>query len=176
MKRGVAIACGFLLVLMLPALILGGREGKRHERVCARSMVPGLDDEQREKLENLMMDHRLNTIDLRAEVQKLRLMMKKEFLKSEPSRKELDKLTDEISAIQKKLQKGRVEHILNVKKILTDDQFRSFLKHHRWEGERRMGKRSMGIHRMMRGRHHQIHKGGEREREVEEVKPGQKGT
>ena len=176
MKKGLAVAFVSLLVLMLPVLINADREGMHGEGSGASCMMSGLDDEQRGKLEDLMMDHRLSTIDLRAEVKKLRLMMKKEFLKSEPSRKELEKLADEISAVQKKLQRNRIEHLLNVKKILNDDQFRHFLKHRWGKNGHRMGKRSMIMPRKIRGRHRELRKGCMHEQGAEEVKQGHKGT
>ena len=138
----------FALVMLVPALLfaqMGGMKGG------AGHMCAGLDldDEQQVKMEKLSLEHRLATIDLKAEQKKLRLAMKEELLKDQPDKKALEKIAKSIAANHEKMQTGRIAHMLDVKKILTPEQWKMFVSHH-YEKMGGMGER--GHREGMRGK------------------------
>jgi Spy/CpxP family protein refolding chaperone len=142
MNRRTSFALSFALAMLVPALLfaqMGGMKGG-----CGHGwMGLGLDDEQQMKMEKLSLEHRLATIDLRAEQAKLRLEMKQEMLEDEPSRKVLEKFAKSIAANREKMQMKRIDHMLDVKKVLTTEQWKNFVRHHC----DRMGRRGDRGHR-----------------------------
>ncbi len=148
MNRRMSFALSFALVMLVPVLLsaqMGGMKGG----CCHGWMGLGLDDEQQMKMEKLSLEHRLATIDIRAEQAKLRLEMKQEMLKDEPSRKTLEKFAKSIAANREKMQMSRIDHMLDVKKVLTPEQWKMFVRNH-YDGAGRMGDRAHRSHDCMR--------------------------
>jgi hypothetical protein len=67
------------------------------------------------------MNFRLKTIDLKAEQQKLGIMLKKEMMKPEPAMQDVEGIVRKMSAVREKLQLARIEHMLAMRKILGPD-------------------------------------------------------
>jgi len=133
MNRRMSFALSFALVMLIPAFLfaqMGGQMGGM--KGGAGHMCAGLDlnDEQQVKMEKLSLEHKLATIDLKAEQKKLRLAMKEELLKDRPDKKALDKIVKSMAANHEKMQMGRIAHMLDVKKILTPEQWKMFVSHH----------------------------------------------
>lgn len=154
MNRRMSFALSFALVMLVPALLFA-QMGPMKGECCHGWMGLDLDDEQQVKMEKLSLGHRLSTIDLRAEQAKLRLEMKQEMLKDEPSRKALEKLAKGIAANREKMQMNRIDHMLEVRKVLNPDQWKIFVSHHHGKMGRMGGRghRSKGCMRdgKMRG-------------------------
>lgn len=134
----------FALVMLVPALLfaqMGGQMGGMKGGTGHMCAGLDLDDEQQVKMEKLSLEHKLATIDLKAEQKKLRVAMKEELLKDQPDKKALEKIAKSIAANHEKMQMGRIAHMLDVKKILTAEQWKMFVGHH----YDRMGR--MGDHR-----------------------------
>jgi Spy/CpxP family protein refolding chaperone len=149
MNRRMTFALSLALVMLVPALLLAQMGDMKGECGHGR-MGLGLNDEQQMKMEKLSLEHRLATIDLRAEQAKLRLEMKEEMLKDEPSRKTLEKFAKGIAANREKMQMSRIDHMLDVKKVLTPEQWKIFVRHH-YERKGRVGGRGHRSHECMRG-------------------------
>ncbi len=151
MNRRMSFALSFALVMLVPALLFAQMGPMKGD--CGRGwMGLGLDDEQQMKMEKLSLEHKLATVDMRAEQAKLRLEMKQEMLKDEPSRKTLEKLAKGIAANREKMQMSRIDHMLDVKKILTPDQWKIFVRHHYGKNGKmgRMGGRGHRSHECMK--------------------------
>jgi len=67
------------------------------------------------------MNFRLKTIDLKAEQEKLGIMLKKEMMKPEPVMQDIEGVVKKMSAVREKLQLARIEHVLAMRKLLGPD-------------------------------------------------------
>jgi len=129
MNKRLSFALSFAVILLIPTFLFAQMGGMRGE--CGHGwMGLDLDDEQQVKMEKLSLEHKLAGVDLRAEQMKLRLQMKEEMLKDEPDRKTLEKFAKSIATNHEKMQMSRIAHMLDVKKILTPEQWKMFVNHH----------------------------------------------
>jgi Spy/CpxP family protein refolding chaperone len=104
------------------------REGRRPERL-AREL--GLDDAQIERIGRLRLEHRLGMIDLGAELRKLRLALRAELAAGTPDRAEIDRITGAIGEVRTKMQRQRIDHLLKVRDVLGDEQWKRFIERRR---------------------------------------------
>lgn len=133
--RRITIAVAVIVSVMLFSGMLLAQEQKEHKELkckatCKGMMGLNLDEAQLEQLHELKYDLKMAAIDLKAELKKLRLQMKRELMKDEPSKKEVDRLVSEIGTIRTKMQKLRIDHLFEAKKILKPEQWKMFIKHH----------------------------------------------
>ena len=135
MKKAAFSTAAVLFLLVLPVLVLAADgcmpEGERKAGQCKKM---DLDEEQALKIEKLMLQHRLDNIDLKAEKKKLHLMVHEELLKDKIDRASLDKLFGKISNVQKQLRENKIDFLLSAKKELKPEQWKMFLKRHMTEG------------------------------------------
>jgi len=82
----------------------------------------GLTPDQVQKLEDLQYQHQKQMIDVRRDMALKRLDLKREMQKDNPDRATVDKLIDESSALKGRMQKMRLNHMLDAKKVLTPEQ------------------------------------------------------
>ena len=82
----------------------------------------GLTPDQIQKLEDLKYQHEKQVIDVKRDLALKRLDLRRELQKDSPDRAVLDRLTDETSALRGRMQKLRLNHMLDAKKILTPEQ------------------------------------------------------
>ncbi|UCF05708.1 MAG: periplasmic heavy metal sensor [bacterium] len=168
MKRRIIIALVLVLVVAFPAMLVA-RGGASEEGKCMKGLE--LNDEQQAKMEKLHLEHRLENIDRAATLRKLRLQMRMEFMKDDPSRKEIDLILSKIASIREEMQRSRIDHLFAAKEILTPEQWKKFIRHHWNKGRHRLrGRDGKGIpnHGMrgcrgMYGGHVCMHGGGEDE-------------
>lgn len=128
MKKGFVVSVAFVLVALFSASMLLAQEKvwvEKEKGSFEKEMK--LTTEQKAKMEELKVEHRMKAIDLRAEREKLGLMLKKEWMKPEPSAQELESLVKQMSAVREKLQMNTVQHMLAVRKLLGPD-WRMYLK------------------------------------------------
>jgi Spy/CpxP family protein refolding chaperone len=150
MNKRLSFALSFAVILLIPAFLFAQMGGMKGE--CGHGwMGLDLDDGQQVKMEKLSLEHKLAGVDLRAEQMKLRLQMKEEMLKDEPDRKTLEKFAKSMAANREKMQMNRIGHMLDVKKVLSPEQWKIFVRHH-YEREGRRGKRGCRDHERMMGR------------------------
>ena len=129
MNRKMSFALSFALVMLVPALLFAQMGGMKGE--CGRGgRGLDLDADQQLKMEKLSLEKRLATIDLRAEQRKLRLAMNEDLLKDAPDKNALEKYAKSIAANHEKMQMNRIAHMLDVKKILTPEQWKMFVDRH----------------------------------------------
>jgi Spy/CpxP family protein refolding chaperone len=83
----------------------------------------GLTPQQVQKLDDLQYAHQKEMIDLRRDVQIKMLDLRQEMQKDDPNPKVIDRLIDEGGQLRAKVQKARLHHILDVKAILTPEQW-----------------------------------------------------
>lgn len=151
MNRKMSFVLSFALVMLVPAFLfaqMGGQMGGMKGE-CGRGGLD-LDAEQQLKMEKLSLEHRLATLDLKAEQQKLRIAMKEELLKDAPDKKALEKYAKSIAANHEKMQMNRIAHMLDVKKILTPEQWKMFVDRH-YEKKGMMGEHRCKDRGGMRG-------------------------
>lgn len=137
MSKRTLFAVSLFMILLIPAALLAQRGAmeKRHKEMGYMYEKKGLDldPEQYLTIEKLKLEFRLANIDIRAEQMKMRMQIKEELLKEEPSRKAIDKHSKAIAANREKIQKNRIDHALEIKKVLNPEQWKMFVAHH-WDG------------------------------------------
>ncbi|NQT96170.1 MAG: Spy/CpxP family protein refolding chaperone [Candidatus Marinimicrobia bacterium] len=107
-----------------------------------------LTTEQIKQIDGFRTDFRKNQIDVRADMQKLRLELKELMQVDDPNQKAIDSQLKKIQDKELALEKLRVAHQLEVRAILTDDQKVLFDQHSFGKGM---------------GRHHKGNRGGDRD-------------
>ena len=154
MNRRSLTAVSFALLMLVPVM-LSAQAGPMKGEGCMSDKRLDLTAEQKVEMEKLKLEHKLAGVDIRAEQAKLRLEMKKEMMKDDPSRKALEKLAKGIAANREKMQMMRIEHMLDVRKMLSADQWKIFVSHH-YDRKGRMGDRGCR-HGVKGDRQHRCH-------------------
>lgn len=150
------------IMLLIVTLLLGslmaepprrnmGGHGKGDGTRMAQEL--GLSQEQQDQLKELRKKHREERRDIRTEVKELRRQIGEELKKSNPSRSTIKSLADKIGTIHSENAVRMADHMLEVKEILTDEQFTKMLdlkeekanKMHKKKGPG--GKKGQGGHR-----------------------------
>ncbi|MFC1543485.1 Spy/CpxP family protein refolding chaperone [Candidatus Neomarinimicrobiota bacterium] len=85
-----------------------------------------LTSEQMEKIGQLYNEYQLKHIDLQAEVQKLILQQREQIRAERPNQRNINSTIDNLAEQRKNIEKLRVEHLLSVQSILTDEQRQIF--------------------------------------------------
>lgn len=85
-----------------------------------------MSDEQCAKLVDLRTEHQMAGIKLGAELKILKLRMCQELAKDDPSAKELEDLVSKMGAARAELQKKWIDHLLQARKILEPEQWKTF--------------------------------------------------
>lgn len=104
-----------------------GRQGMKEGRPNCN--LGDFSDEQKEQMKELRLAHLKNTKELRDEAEELSLKQKHMMTSENPDKKMIMENLDRLSGIQNKLAKTRVDHQMEVRKILTEDQLSLFLSH-----------------------------------------------
>ncbi len=86
----------------------------------------GLSQDQVEKLQKVFDDMQMQTIDIKADIAKLTLQMKQMMRSENPDEKAVDQLIQQISDKRAEMQTARVKAMLQVRKILSKEQFEKF--------------------------------------------------
>ncbi|MDD4857929.1 MAG: periplasmic heavy metal sensor [Candidatus Krumholzibacteria bacterium] len=125
-KRVLLIGMALVLMVFLSASLLVAQEkatcekertaGQKEEMACQKQMK--LTDEQKAKVEELRTDFRLKMIDLKAEREKLAIMLKKEITKSEPDMQAITALVKKMSAVREQCQLAGIEQALAMRKLV----------------------------------------------------------
>lgn len=129
MKKGLVVMVAAAFMLLFSVSMIAAQEKATVEKTmaacsmekatCEKGMK--LTDEQKGKVEELKTNFKLKTIDLKAEQQKLAIMLKKEIMKPEPAMQDIEGLIKKMSAVREKLQLARIEHMLAMRKALGPD-------------------------------------------------------
>jgi len=104
----------------------GGHYGAKKEGKMDKIMQElGLTDEQKEKLKEMKDAQRESGKEIRAQQREKREEMRKELEKTEPDLTKINKLIDEMAELDKQKTKNRVQGILDMKKVLTPEQYKA---------------------------------------------------
>lgn len=82
----------------------------------------GLTDEQQDKVQSIRMNAEKEKIKIEAELRIKQIDMQEQMEKKSVNEKEISKLIDAISDLQKKMLENRIKTMLALKKILTPEQ------------------------------------------------------
>lgn len=127
-RQKVVLLLIMLIVAFLVAEPVGrccGQKGRGDGTRMAQEL--GLTQEQQEQLRLLRQKHKAERPDTRAEVKALRRQIAEELKKSSPSRSKIKTLADKIGAIHAANAVRMADHMLEVKVILTPEQFSKML-------------------------------------------------
>ncbi len=83
----------------------------------------GLTPEQEEKIIDQKFAHQQEILPFKRDLMKKRLEMKAELDKENPNQALLDKLSDEITALDGKIKKSRLHFLLSIRTVLTKEQW-----------------------------------------------------
>jgi len=114
---------------------------------------PGRDDQlkltpqQTEQIQKQRTAFQTKAIDLRANMQKLRLELRGQVRAERPNKKAIDATVDKIAAQRATLEKLQVGHRLDVRALLTDEQKQVFVARPFGRG----GRMGMGFHAPRQG-------------------------
>jgi len=122
-----------VVVGLLPALSGWARGARgdllrkwwRNDRFAARL---GLTADQKQKLDDLYAGHRVEFIELRTEVEKSAVRLEQAMDAKHFSESEARKRLEEAQRAKDRLDKARMEYLLEVRGILTQEQFMKLKK------------------------------------------------
>lgn len=137
---------------------MGMRMGPRMGHQQLKDLLK-LTPDQEKQIQELRYQHQKDAIDVRAQIQKNRLELRKMISENNINEAKIFQLTDENSKLQGDLKHSMVKHLLDVYKLLDDNQKAIFAKHFEQFGggfmkarmmermkNRPMGNRGMGMH------------------------------
>ncbi len=131
---------GLALGMVISAQGFGGRQAKDCKMGGKQLHAElNLTTEQSDKIEALKLDFQKQQIDQRADVQKLHLEMKELMRADKPNRKAINSTLEKISGKQLVMKKMHVNHRLDVRELLTDEQKEIFDQHAMRKGHGRQG-------------------------------------
>ena len=109
------------------------RKGERLKR-----LLPDLTDEQLEKIETMKLDQRAEMVAFRSDMKIKRLEMKK-LVSQNSDKDDIDSKIDEITTLENKIMKKRIDHHFKIRNILTEKQQKVWDLH--FQSRRDFGKR-----------------------------------
>ena len=140
MRRKFLVLTVVVLGILVLVFSLAYAEHPRRDR-GEKAEELGLTDEQMEDMREIRYNFEKTQIGLRAELKTSRLELRHLMMQEKPSQGEISKLVDRIADTQKRLLKQRVDKKLQMKEILTPEQFKKFMMMRGEYGKRRMGDR-----------------------------------
>ena len=135
MSRKAVVVVAVLLMVMVPAALFAqkGEMAKKEKGACRMGAGAHLElePEQRVQMEKLRLKLELANIDIKAEQMELHKKIEEELLKEEPSKKAIAAHVKALAANREKVQMNRIDHMFEVKKMLTAEQWKIFVANHR---------------------------------------------
>jgi len=122
-----ALLLALTLVVAIPAIAQPQR-GFRGAGEGRETMVTELklSAEQEQQMQDLRFAREAKAIDLRADLQQERLKLRKLRQADEPNKKKLYAQVEKIGSVEVKMDKSRIDHLLAVRGVLTEEQFKIF--------------------------------------------------
>ena len=124
MKQGALLATA-LVLLLLPSVLFA--QGICTSMASCKEILE-LNDEQCATLMDLRAEHQMASIKLGADLKILELKIRQELSKDDPNARELERLVSKIGAARVELHKKRIDGLLQAKKILKPEQWKTFRK------------------------------------------------
>jgi|WetSurMetagenome_2_1015567.scaffolds.fasta_scaffold21217_5 hypothetical protein len=125
MKKGLLVLVALSIALLMGASMLVAQEkacAEKEKGSCMKEMK--LTDAQKAKIEEMKTNLRLKMIDLKADREKLGVMLKQEMMKPEPAMKDIEVIVKKMSAVREQIQLAGIEHMLAMRKIIGPDAFK----------------------------------------------------
>jgi Spy/CpxP family protein refolding chaperone len=97
-----------------------------------RDSFPALSKDQIQQMDQLRFEHQKAMIPLRSDL-KLQRVELRNMIENNTSQADLNAKLDQIGQLRTKISKERIDHMLKMKNVLTDEQ-REFIKSHRGMG------------------------------------------
>lgn len=121
-----------------------GKKGNGMKQKAGKQMKQGrnlldLSDEQKEQMKELRIAHLKDTKGLKNELEVIRLNQKHLMTAENVDKKAVMANVDQLSGVQNKLTKKGIDHKMEVREILTEDQLVLFISHPK--GKKGFGKR-----------------------------------
>lgn len=104
-----------IVVFAQPASLFGAAQEAEEDQVA-------LTEEQIEQIQELRLELQRASIDIRANIQKLRLDLSEQLAADEPNRRAVNSTLDDIGAEEVSLEKLEIGFRLDVRDLLTDEQ------------------------------------------------------
>jgi hypothetical protein len=126
MKKGLIILVALSIALLMGASMLIAQEkatAEKEKASCEKEMK--LTGEQKAKIEEMKTSFRLKMIDLKAEREKLGVMLKNEMMKPEPAMKDIEVVVKKMSAVREQIQLAGIGHMLAMRKLVGPDACKS---------------------------------------------------
>lgn len=122
---------------------MNGRFGGPDEPGMHMGMMKELNltPDQMDKLEGLRLDYQKANLAFRPKARDLREKVKEELLKTSPDKGKLDSYAAEIGKMQGEMAKQRHGHLLQIKAVLTPEQFEKLVSHE-WRGDGPKGRKA----------------------------------
>ena len=139
MRRKFLVLTVVVLGVLVLVFSLAYAEHPRRDR-GEKAEELGLTEEQMEDMREIRYNFEKTQIGLRAELKTSRLELRHLMMQEKPSQGEISKLVDRIADTQKRLLKQRVDKKLQMKEILTAEQFKKFMMMRGERGKERMGR------------------------------------
>ena len=111
----------FVSVVMLLAVSAFSQRGMGYNS-CRMNMIPDLDEEQEQKIEDLRVEHMKKMLPLRNEMQEKKARLHTMMTSEEVDMDAIDQQIDEIGELHVKMLKERTGHKQNVRALLNDEQ------------------------------------------------------
>jgi len=180
MKKRMLVAMLIVVAVAVPALVRampqGGKEGGGGMQMprgawWQRAEIAkkvGLTDEQKDKIQKLATARRKGMIKLRAELELLEVDLDPLLEAEKLDEGAINKLVNQMEAVRAKIGKNRIDMLIQIRKVLTRDQYLK-LKQIRGPGGRDRGQRPGSERRQGRARP------GERGQMQSFRRPGEQG-
>ncbi|HNQ77681.1 MAG TPA: periplasmic heavy metal sensor [Acidobacteriota bacterium] len=115
----VLLFCGAVSAQMHRAR--GGQGGGMQMSECFRGLE--LTPEQESKIIDQKFAHQQEILPIKRDLMKKRLEMKAELDKENPNQAVLDRISDEMNALEGKMKKSKLHFLLSIRTILTKEQW-----------------------------------------------------
>lgn len=149
-KNVIAVFLVLMIMFLVTSLNLQADKGKfdKDMKGEGKPMVGGhhdwapfldLDEDVLKKMEEMRLKNKEEMLDLRTKIEKKELEMERVLLEDELDFKKILSVHDEISALRQKISRKRIEHKIEMYKLLPDDK--------------KEKARGMFLHRFLDGKH-----------------------
>lgn len=131
MRRITYLATAIFSMLLVSLLVAQPRHRGMmcsHTPAAPQRMFEALNltDDQKAKIEDLQLTHQKAMLPLRTELQSKMTSLRLLQTEEKPDLKKIDQLIDDAQTLRSKMQKARVRHQQEIRKILTPEQQKKF--------------------------------------------------
>ncbi len=119
-KGKLRITISAVLVTLMSSLAMAQSPGLKQGQKC--KMLPGLTEEQKEKISDMRSEHMKNMVQLRADAKVLKAELDQLTIANKPNMDKINAKIDELSTKKAEIAKAKYKHLQNVRSQLTDEQ------------------------------------------------------